>query len=292
MSHTALIVDDSKSARVVLGRLLTSLQIQHESCESAEQCLLYLETNALPDVIFMDHLMPGMTGLQALTELKNAPRTQSIPVVMYTTQEGDAYLQQALALGAFDVLLKPIDKYMLTNLLLRLSDLWEQQEQRNDLQQAHEDLRQQQQHYEQSLLSLTAKVAALEHYISAHQQQWLFKEQFSDELVSLRKGVFKDADSRLRPILNAVHHHSALLSLQSDQSHAWLNQLGQRLEPVIVGPTASRVQVLEQHFELLYARVDELAQQSGPLTRPFLVKGLALGLLLVASLLLYSSLNL
>jgi CheY-like chemotaxis protein len=65
-----------------------------------------------PDVIFMDHMMPGMDGFQALEAIKANPATATIPVMMYTSQEGELYVGQARALGAFGVLpkdLKPIE---------------------------------------------------------------------------------------------------------------------------------------------------------------------------------------
>jgi CheY-like chemotaxis protein len=59
-------------------------------------------------VIFMDHLMPGMDGFQAVQSIKNNPRTATIPIMMYTSQEGELYLGQARALGAVGVLPKQI----------------------------------------------------------------------------------------------------------------------------------------------------------------------------------------
>ena len=54
----------------------------------------------------MDHLMPGMDGFQAVQAIKNNPRTATIPIMMYTSQEGELYLSQARALGAIGVLPK------------------------------------------------------------------------------------------------------------------------------------------------------------------------------------------
>ncbi|NNM61578.1 MAG: response regulator, partial [Steroidobacteraceae bacterium] len=107
----ALIVDDSKSARVVLSRMLEKYGIEVDMAESAEQSIAYLEHNR-PDAIFMDHLMPGMDGLQAVQAIKANPRTAMIPIMMYTSQEGELYVGQARALGAMGVLpkqLRPVD---------------------------------------------------------------------------------------------------------------------------------------------------------------------------------------
>ncbi len=105
MAKNALIVDDSKSACRVLEGLLKSHNVVAHSVHSAEDALKYLRT-AKPDVIFLDHNMPGMDGLQAVKIIKSNPSTAAIPVLMYTTKEGEVYLGQARALGAVDVLTK------------------------------------------------------------------------------------------------------------------------------------------------------------------------------------------
>ena len=88
----ALVVDDSKSARAFLR------EVARRACSSKSMppkrpnrpsttCRAHR-----PDVIFMDHLMPGMDGFQAVQAIKNNPRTATIPILMYTSQEGELYL--------------------------------------------------------------------------------------------------------------------------------------------------------------------------------------------------------
>jgi CheY-like chemotaxis protein len=115
----ALIVDDSKSARLFLARALEKYDIDVDSAESAEAAIDYLNSNR-PDVIFMDHLMPGMDGLQAVQAIKNDPRTATIPIMMYTSQEGELYLGQARALGAVGVLPKQIKPTDVSKVLYQL----------------------------------------------------------------------------------------------------------------------------------------------------------------------------
>ncbi|HWG76392.1 MAG TPA: response regulator [Steroidobacteraceae bacterium] len=106
-ARRALVVDDSRSARAFLTRILERYELQVDAVETAEQAIEYL-TRQRPDVIFMDHLMPGMDGFQAVQAIKNNPRTATIPIMMYTSQEGELYLSQARALGAIGVLPKQI----------------------------------------------------------------------------------------------------------------------------------------------------------------------------------------
>ena len=119
----ALVVDDSKSARAFLSSLLEKHNLEVDAAESAEDAIEYL-TRHRPDVIFMDHLMPGMDGFQAVQAIKANPRTATIPILMYTSQEGELYLGQARALGAIGVLPKQIAPADVTKVLhqLRLAE--------------------------------------------------------------------------------------------------------------------------------------------------------------------------
>jgi CheY-like chemotaxis protein len=116
----ALIVDDSKTARVMLRRMLDRLHIPAVMVESGEEALEYLKSNR-PDVIFMDHMMPGMDGFAAVKAIKADPDKSSIPIIMHTTQQGDIYLGQAKALGAMDILSKPTTDQDLLQVLERIT---------------------------------------------------------------------------------------------------------------------------------------------------------------------------
>jgi CheY-like chemotaxis protein len=79
-------------------------------------------------VIFMDHLMPGMDGFQALQAIKNNPRTATIPIMMYTSQQGELYVGQARALGAVGVLPKLVKPVDVSKILYQLHLLPERRE--------------------------------------------------------------------------------------------------------------------------------------------------------------------
>src|ERR1700691_3382799 len=126
MARRALVVDDSKSARAFLTRILERYELAVDGVETAEQAIEYL-TVQRPDVIFMDHLMPGMDGFQAVQAIKNNPRTATIPIMMYTSQEGELYLSQARALGAIGVLPKQIKHADVSKVLQQLHLLGEEE---------------------------------------------------------------------------------------------------------------------------------------------------------------------
>lgn len=123
----ALVVDDSKSARVVLSRMLEKFGIEVDGADSAEAALEYLRDHR-PEVIFMDHMMPGMDGLQAVREIKANPELAAIPVMMYTSQEGELYAGEARASGAVGVLPKSIRPIDVTKALYQLGLLRERRD--------------------------------------------------------------------------------------------------------------------------------------------------------------------
>lgn len=115
----ALVVDDSRTAQIALKSQLEEHELVVELAASGEEALEFLERHSV-DVIFMDHVMPGMDGLQALAAIKRNPRTATIPVMMYTTKEGEVYVGQARALGGLGVLPKNVQPHVLFDMLLNL----------------------------------------------------------------------------------------------------------------------------------------------------------------------------
>lgn len=116
MSKTALIVDDSRTARVVLQRMLETHDLDVDTAESAEDALTYL-SDKRPDIIFMDHQMPGMDGFEAVSAIKSNRATATIPIMMYTAQKGEVYVGQARALGAVGVLPKQLEPVEVSKVL-------------------------------------------------------------------------------------------------------------------------------------------------------------------------------
>ena len=104
---------------MALKKLLEEHQLEVDLAESGESAIEFLK-KATVDVIFMDHTMPGMDGLEAVSAIKANPKTATIPVMMYTTKEGEVYVGQARALGAVGVLPKNVQPHQLFEMLLNL----------------------------------------------------------------------------------------------------------------------------------------------------------------------------
>lgn len=117
-----LVVDDSKSARLMLRKMLQGFGLTVDIAETAEEAINYLHSKR-PDAIFMDHTMPGMDGLTAVRRIHSDPQTANIPVVMYTSKDEPSYREEAHAAGAVDVLTKPALLDVLGAMLERMSTL-------------------------------------------------------------------------------------------------------------------------------------------------------------------------
>jgi CheY-like chemotaxis protein len=120
LGKRALVVDDSKSARVILRKMLEQYDLEVDTAESAEEAIDYLR-HRRPDAIFMDHNMPGMDGLEAVRIIKDDPKTATIPIMMYTSREGEVYVGQARALGALGILPKQVEPAELFKILRRIN---------------------------------------------------------------------------------------------------------------------------------------------------------------------------
>lgn len=119
---SALIVDDSKMARITLKKQLENREITVHLAETGEESLNFLKTNH-PDIIFMDCLMPGIDGFKATQEIKSNPDTASIPVVMCTGKESDDDKQKAFASGAVGYMPKTSSLEPLNDILYEISHL-------------------------------------------------------------------------------------------------------------------------------------------------------------------------
>lgn len=117
----ALLVDDSKVARFALSKLLEGRDMEVNMAGSAEEALDFLSSHQRPDVIFMDHLMPGMNGVEATKAIKGNPDTAAIPIIMCTSKKSSSFMEEARNFGVYNVLTKPPHTEGLSLVLEQLS---------------------------------------------------------------------------------------------------------------------------------------------------------------------------
>src|SRR5919108_1094945 len=103
---TVLIVDDERTLARSIKAFLTESGYEAEVAGDAEKALELLE-NLRPDVVFADVRLPGMNGIELLRRIREFD--PAIPVVIMTAYGTIEGAVQAVKLGAFDYLKKPVD---------------------------------------------------------------------------------------------------------------------------------------------------------------------------------------
>lgn len=107
-SIKALVVDDSKSARFSLRKMLKQYNVEADIVESGAEAIEFLRTaEHAPCVIFMDHMMPDMDGFETTRAIIADEEIGDIPIIMCTSNEGDDYLAEAKGIGAHGTISKP-----------------------------------------------------------------------------------------------------------------------------------------------------------------------------------------
>lgn len=101
-----LVVDDDPVLRPLFQALLENYGYTSETAENGGEAVTKL-AQAAYDVVLLDYMMPGITGLMVLQHIQQ--RHPSIPVVMITGHAGGQVAFQALAAGARACLYKPFD---------------------------------------------------------------------------------------------------------------------------------------------------------------------------------------
>lgn len=106
-SATILIIDDSPENLFVLSDLLRP-HYRVLAATTGEGGLRIANNQPRPDLILLDVMMPGMDGYAVLTQLRDNPATQDIPVVFLTALTAAGDEERGLSAGAADYITKPI----------------------------------------------------------------------------------------------------------------------------------------------------------------------------------------
>jgi len=110
-----LIAEDERDIRELIAFSLQGLGgfnvvLASNGVEAVERA-----TAEIPDLILMDVRMPRMTGYDACKKLKENDSTKSIPVIFLSAKGQDLEIQQGLAAGAEEYILKPFAPDELVN---------------------------------------------------------------------------------------------------------------------------------------------------------------------------------
>jgi len=105
---TALVIDDSRAIRMILGRTLNRFGYDVCAAANGREALELIGAQDLrPSVILVDWNMPEMNGLEFVKTLRANPKYNSVPLMMVTTETEIEQMYRALDAGANEYVMKP-----------------------------------------------------------------------------------------------------------------------------------------------------------------------------------------
>ncbi|NNE79705.1 MAG: phosphate regulon transcriptional regulator PhoB [Silicimonas sp.] len=115
-NSTILIVEDEPSQREVLAYNLAAEGFSLSEAETGDDALILID-EVMPDVIILDWMLPGVSGIEICRRIKTNPATRDIPVIMLTARSEETDRVRGLETGADDYVLKP---YSVKELIARV----------------------------------------------------------------------------------------------------------------------------------------------------------------------------
>jgi two-component system chemotaxis response regulator CheY len=116
----ALIIDDSRAMRALLGRILSELGFEIAEAGDGREGLEQLRTNGVPDVALVDWNMPEMSGIEFVEAVRAVRDYDAMRLVMVTTETEMTRVVKALGAGLDAYVMKPFTKEAVVEQLERI----------------------------------------------------------------------------------------------------------------------------------------------------------------------------
>ena len=116
----ALIIDDSRAMRAVLGRILEELGFETSEAGNGREGLEHLRANGSPDLALVDWNMPEMNGIDFVQAVRAVRDYDGMRLVMVTTETEMTRVVKALGAGVDAYIMKPFAKAAVVEQLQRV----------------------------------------------------------------------------------------------------------------------------------------------------------------------------
>jgi two-component system phosphate regulon response regulator PhoB len=113
---TVLLVEDEPAQREILRYNLTSEGYEVAMAENGDDAMILVE-EVMPDLILLDWMLPGVSGIEICRRVKTRKETRAIPVIMLSARSEELDRVRGLETGADDYVVKP---YSVTELMARI----------------------------------------------------------------------------------------------------------------------------------------------------------------------------
>lgn len=109
----ALVVDDSRSMRRIIGQIMQELGYEVTEAGDGIEALQRLEELGPPDIVLTDWNMPNMNGLELVRSVRANPMLRAIPMLMVTSETEMNRMVIAFAAGVNEYVMKPFDRFVI-----------------------------------------------------------------------------------------------------------------------------------------------------------------------------------
>lgn len=106
MPSKVLVVDDEHAIRDMIGFALSKAGIDYVNAETAEEAERLIDRSH-PDLVLLDWMLPGVSGIEFARHLRSDPRTAMLPIIMLTARGEEEDRVRGLDIGADDYVTKP-----------------------------------------------------------------------------------------------------------------------------------------------------------------------------------------
>jgi len=106
MAATILVVEDEPAIQELIAYNLKQAGHQPLRADNAEQAMNLVQ-NALPDLVLLDWMLPGQSGIDFARRLRSDKRTRTVPIIMLTARSDEQDKLTGLDTGADDYITKP-----------------------------------------------------------------------------------------------------------------------------------------------------------------------------------------
>ncbi len=106
MAATILVVEDEPAIQELIAYNLKQAGHQPLRADNAEQAMILVQ-NALPDLVLLDWMLPGQSGIDFARRLRTDKRTRTVPIIMLTARSDEQDKLTGLDTGADDYITKP-----------------------------------------------------------------------------------------------------------------------------------------------------------------------------------------
>jgi len=109
----ALIVDDSRAMRLIIGKILTEIGFEVIEAKDGAEATKYFDGTGQVDLALVDWNLPNMNGYELISFIRSNPLNNDICVIMCTSETEKSRVTDALEAGANEYVMKPFTREVL-----------------------------------------------------------------------------------------------------------------------------------------------------------------------------------